>query len=204
MATQSRQQTAGMSTGSGEAKPDPRPQGIDPRFDSIRVLLDREPYTVHFFQAVRLLERLYPDRNPVGLFVSPSSEVVQFSSVPTLAFPASEIHDLKPGTNGQPRLFVNFMGLSAAVGALPHTYTEFLLERIRAKDRGPGEFFGTRQSGLPALRIANILRDPDILSTARQEARAFVERPPSEEVFARAVEHIKGHWQRRYGLVQVG
>jgi type VI secretion system protein ImpH len=135
MATQSRQQAAGISTGSSTE------QKTDPRFESIRKMLEREPYTVQFFQAVRLLERLYPERNPVGLFVSPSSEVVQFSSVPTLSFPASEIHDLQPGRNGQPRLFVNFMGLSAAVGALPHAYTEFLLERARAKDRGPGDFF---------------------------------------------------------------
>jgi ATP-dependent DNA helicase RecG len=72
------------------------------------------------------------------------------------------------------------------------------------KLRGPGEFFGTKQSGLPSLRIANILRDPDILVAAKHEARAFVEEPPSPEAFAKAVEYIKGHWQRRYGLVQVG
>ena len=58
--------------------------------------------------------------------------------------------------------------------------------------------------GLPSLRIANILRDPDILTHARHEARAFVEHPPSQEDFAKAIAYIKGHWQRRYGLVQVG
>jgi ATP-dependent DNA helicase RecG len=72
------------------------------------------------------------------------------------------------------------------------------------KLRGPGEFFGTKQSGLPSLRIANILRDPDILSAARNEARAFVENPPTEDIFLAAIEYIKGHWQRRYGLVMVG
>jgi len=152
MATQSRQQTTRVSNDPG-AEPQaggpnqtgPHQAGshmTDPRFESIRKMLEREPYTVQFFQAVRLLERLYPERNPVGLFVSPSSEVVQFSSVPTLSFPASEIHDLQPGKDGgPPKLFVNFMGLSAAVGVLPHAYTEFLLERVRAKDRGPGDFF---------------------------------------------------------------
>ncbi|HZD47931.1 MAG TPA: type VI secretion system baseplate subunit TssG [Silvibacterium sp.] len=138
MATQSRQQAADIS-------PEPGSK-IDPRFEPIRAMLEREPYSVKFFQAVRLLERLYPERNPVGLFVSPSSEVVQFSSVPTLSFPASEIQDLqfqdlKSGKTGQPKLFVNFMGLCAATGVLPHPYTEFLLERVRAKDRGPGQFF---------------------------------------------------------------
>lgn len=79
----------------------------------------------------------------------------------------------------------------------------FVIAEMDLKLRGPGEFFGTKQSGLPSLRIANILRDPDILTTARNEARAFVEHPPSQEAFRAAVEYIQGHWQRRYGLVQV-
>ena len=80
----------------------------------------------------------------------------------------------------------------------------FVIAEMDLKLRGPGEFFGTKQSGLPSLRIANILRDPDILSAARNEARAFVENPPSHEAFLGAVEYIRNHWQRRYGLVQVG
>jgi type VI secretion system protein ImpH len=96
---------------------------------------------VRFFQAVRLMERLYPDRKPVGLFVAPNQEVVQFSSFPSLAFPASEIQDLQMGKDGRPQMLVNFMGLSCAVGVLPHAYTEYLLERHRAKDRSTTEFF---------------------------------------------------------------
>lgn len=116
-------------------------QTADLRFAPVRELLEKEPYCVRFFQAVRLLERLTPERNPVGLFVSPSTEAVQFSSVPTLTFPASEIQDLQTGKDGQPKMFVNFMGLSAAVGVLPHPYTEFLLERSRVKDHAPADFF---------------------------------------------------------------
>ncbi len=80
----------------------------------------------------------------------------------------------------------------------------FVIAEMDLKLRGPGEFFGTKQSGLPSLRIANILRDPDILEAARHEARAFVENPPSPDAFTKAVIYIKEHWQRRYGLVQVG
>jgi ATP-dependent DNA helicase RecG len=80
----------------------------------------------------------------------------------------------------------------------------FQIAEMDLKLRGPGEFFGTKQSGLPSLRIANILRDPDILAHARNEARAFVEHPPSEEAFVAAIDYIRNHWQRRYGLVQVG
>ncbi|MGH9584899.1 MAG: type VI secretion system baseplate subunit TssG, partial [Bryobacteraceae bacterium] len=133
MATESRQSAVDLKI---EAEPD-----VGPKFGPIRAMLEREPYSFQFFQAVRLLERLYPERKPVGLFVSPASEVVQFSSVPTLSFPASEIQDLRIEEGGQPKLFVNFMGLCAATGVLPHPYTEYLLERIRAKDHGPGEFF---------------------------------------------------------------
>ena len=80
----------------------------------------------------------------------------------------------------------------------------FVIAEMDLKLRGPGEFFGTKQSGLPQLRIANILRDTEILEIARREAMAFVENPPSRETLATAVAYIRDHWQRRYGLVQVG
>ncbi len=80
----------------------------------------------------------------------------------------------------------------------------FHIAEMDLKLRGPGEFFGTKQSGLPALRIADIIRDQEILEIARSEAKAFVEHPPSEEDLRAAVRYIQEHWQRRYGLVLVG
>lgn len=80
----------------------------------------------------------------------------------------------------------------------------FRIAEIDMKLRGPGEFFGTKQSGLPALQIGSIVRDADILEIARSEASGFVSHPPSEEELRRAVQFIRDHWQRRYGLVQVG
>ncbi len=80
----------------------------------------------------------------------------------------------------------------------------FYISEMDLKLRGPGEFFGTKQSGLPSLRIANILRDPDILEVARREAVDFIARPPSPETLRRAVAYIRDHWNRRYGLVTVG
>jgi len=80
----------------------------------------------------------------------------------------------------------------------------FHIAEMDLRLRGPGEFFGTRQSGLPAFRIGNIVRDQDLLELARNEAAAFIEHPPSEEELRRAVAYIRNHWQRRYGLVQVG
>jgi ATP-dependent DNA helicase RecG len=80
----------------------------------------------------------------------------------------------------------------------------FHIAEMDLKLRGPGEFFGTKQSGLPSLRVANILRDPDILEVARREAADFVAHPPSPEELQKAAAYIRDHWQRRYGLVTVG
>jgi ATP-dependent DNA helicase RecG len=80
----------------------------------------------------------------------------------------------------------------------------FYISEMDLKLRGPGEFFGTKQSGLPSLRVANILRDAEILEIARREAIDFIARPTSEEDLRRAVAYIRDHWQRRYGLVTVG
>jgi len=80
----------------------------------------------------------------------------------------------------------------------------FYISEMDLKLRGPGEFFGTKQSGLPSLRVANILRDAEILEIARREAVDFIARPPSEEDLRLAVIYIRDHWQRRYGLVTVG
>src|SRR5579862_8201072 len=80
----------------------------------------------------------------------------------------------------------------------------FYIAEMDMKLRGPGEFFGTKQSGLPVLAIGNILRDADILEIARNEAAGFVAHPPAEDDLRRAVTFLRDHWQRRYGLVLVG
>ncbi len=80
----------------------------------------------------------------------------------------------------------------------------FHIAEMDLKLRGPGEFFGTKQSGLPALRIANILRDSEILEVARREAATLVARPEADEDRRRALLYLRGHWQSRYGLAQVG
>jgi ATP-dependent DNA helicase RecG len=79
----------------------------------------------------------------------------------------------------------------------------FYISEMDLKLRGPGEFFGTKQAGLPSLRVANILRDAEILEIARREAVDFIARPPSEDALRLAVTYIRDHWQRRYGLVTV-
>jgi ATP-dependent DNA helicase RecG len=80
----------------------------------------------------------------------------------------------------------------------------FYISEMDLKLRGPGEFFGTKQSGLPSLRVANILRDGELLEHARREAVDFIAHPPSEDELRGAIAYIRDHWQRRYGLVTVG
>ncbi|MDR3763223.1 MAG: ATP-dependent DNA helicase RecG [Acidobacteriota bacterium] len=73
--------------------------------------------------------------------------------------------------------------------------------------RGPGEFFGSRQAGMPSLRVANLVRDRELLELAKREARALINGEtkgiPDEEKRA-AAEYLKANWNRRYGLVEVG
>jgi type VI secretion system protein ImpH len=113
-------------------KPDP----------SLADLLFEEPYKFGFFQAVRLLELIYPERKPVGHQAAPSDEVVRFRSHISLSFPPSEIPELERDKDGDgpSHMTVAFMGLAGPLGVLPRHYTELLLERLRRKDYGLRDF----------------------------------------------------------------
>ena len=91
--------------------------------------------------------------------------------------------------------------------AMVRTQNGFEIAELDLQQRGPGEFFGTRQAGMPNFRVANLLRDRDILELARSEARLVMEGPNeqiSQQEMASAVAHLRSHWNRRYGLVEVG
>jgi ATP-dependent DNA helicase RecG len=73
--------------------------------------------------------------------------------------------------------------------------------------RGPGEFFGTRQAGLPSFRVANLIRDRQLLELAKREAAAVIGRTDptiSEREVEEAVRYMRSRWQRSYGLLEVG
>jgi ATP-dependent DNA helicase RecG len=70
--------------------------------------------------------------------------------------------------------------------------------------RGPGEFFGTRQSGELGFHIANPLRDRELLESARKEAFALVEDGTQREELQRILRMLPGEWQRRYHLARIG
>jgi ATP-dependent DNA helicase RecG len=87
------------------------------------------------------------------------------------------------------------------------TTNGFEIAEVDLELRGPGEFFGTKQAGLPDFRVSNIVRDREILIAAKAEA-ALVAEGASDSISAaeisRAMVHLRAHWQRRYGLVEVG
>ncbi len=77
----------------------------------------------------------------------------------------------------------------------------FYIADMDLKLRGPGEFFGTKQSGIPSLRIADILRDTEILEAARRDAIAMI---ADAEHAAHLTDYVSNHWQHRYGLILAG
>jgi ATP-dependent DNA helicase RecG len=89
--------------------------------------------------------------------------------------------------------------------AMVATQDGFALAELDLQQRGPGEFFGTKQAGLPEFRVANLARDRDLLELAKIEAARFVESPdptmPRPEIDA-VWSRLKQQWQRRYGLVE--
>jgi ATP-dependent DNA helicase RecG len=87
---------------------------------------------------------------------------------------------------------------------LEQTRDGFRIAELDLELRGPGEFFGTKQSGIPLFRIANLIRDQDLLELAKREASAFVERPPTDSEFVAVVQYLRAHWSRRFGLLHVG
>lgn len=108
---------------------------------SITKELAQEPHKFGFFQAIRLLEKLYKDRSPIGTDTLPENEVVALQSKSLLSFPASEIFQLTNETDltneddgSQPKMTVNFMGMAGLMGMLPMPYTELLQECKQRND----------------------------------------------------------------------
>ena len=93
------------------------------------------------------------------------------------------------------------------LNAMVRTQDGFELAELDLTMRGPGEFFGTRQAGLPDFRVANLVRDRKLLELAKQEANRFANHPDAELTEAeraRVWARLKEAWQRRYGLVEAG
>jgi ATP-dependent DNA helicase RecG len=91
--------------------------------------------------------------------------------------------------------------------AMVRTNDGFEIAELDLELRGPGEFFGTRQAGLPCFQVANLIRDRDLLEVAKREAAAVLSGPNkeiSQTEIDRALRQMRTRWQKTYGLVEVG
>jgi len=89
---------------------------------------------------------------------------------------------------------------------LRQTHDGFRIAEADLDLRGPGEFLGTRQSGLPDFRVSNLIRDTRLLVEARRAAERWLEHDPdlssAESADLRLV--LRHRWAGRLGLAQIG
>jgi ATP-dependent DNA helicase RecG len=88
----------------------------------------------------------------------------------------------------------------ARLEALAETNDGFVIAERDLQLRGPGDFFGTRQSGLPTLRTGDLVRDHELMEQAREEAV----RAMGGALAGSVLEQIRRTWPRRFGLMEVG
>jgi ATP-dependent DNA helicase RecG len=91
--------------------------------------------------------------------------------------------------------------------AMVRTNDGFQIAELDLELRGPGEFFGTRQAGMPSFQVANLIRDRQLLEAAKREAAVVLAGPNAEITQAEidaALRHMRTRWHKSYGLVEVG
>ena len=136
-----------------------RSQDLDVTRSFLGAELREHPGWFDFFQAVRLMHRMMPEREPVGRFGPPKREVLRFAVNNLLAFPPSQIQTLDWSKDGPARMKINFMGLTGPMGVLPYCYTELIRDRNRLKDYTAEEFFDLfNRDGMPSNMVKALER----------------------------------------------
>ena len=151
---------------------------------SVAQLLIAEGWRFELFQAVRLLQKMAPDRVPVGEGQEPDREAVRFRSRVGFDFPASEVQEIElPDAEGDPvRVVVNALGLAGALGPLPAPFSELLVQRTWAKDFAFRDFLDIFNHRLVSLLVR-----------AKKRHRAgFSWDRPDRESFSRAAFGLMG------------
>src|ERR1700730_6223191 len=92
----------------------------------------------------------------------------------------------------------------ARLETMVRTNNGFEIAETDLQIRGPGEFFGTRQSGELGFHVANPLRDREILEFARKEAFDLADDPAQKPELQRTLRALPAQWQRRYHLARIG
>ncbi len=101
-----------------------------------------------------------------------------------------------------PRMFAD--EARERLNAFARTTDGFKIAEEDLRLRGPGEFLGTRQSGLPDLRAANIIRDADLLEKARTEAFELIQQDAALTQYPQLRDSLWRRWQGKLGLLSVG
>ena len=89
----------------------------------------------------------------------------------------------------------------ARLAALAETTDGFALAERDLELRGPGDFFGTRQHGMPTLRVGDLLRDQPIMEDARRAGIGWL---ATSNASTTALQDLRRRWSERFGLVGVG
>lgn len=133
-------------------------------------------FEFEFFQAVRLLARLFPDQKAIGGTTRASDEFLRFRAWRSLAFPASAVDYVERAGNGdgQPVMTVTFMALTGIQGVLPIYYTEILLAAQASKNDAYAEFLDIFNHRLVSLfyRAWQKHHPPVLYETAALEEQA--------------------------------
>src|SRR5512133_126363 len=110
---------------------------------SLEQALFQRGYEFEFFQAARLLARIFGERKAVGATARPEQEFARFGVRLSMAFPPSAIYDIareRAASGDTARMTVAFFGLTGTQGVLPFFYTEWLIARKAAKDESLAAF----------------------------------------------------------------
>jgi len=85
--------------------------------------------------------------------------------------------------------------------AMTETTDGFEIAERDLRLRGPGDFFGTRQAGIPTFRLIDLVRDREVLEAARREAARWFEKAPPTSA---AIGELLAGWEQRFKLIAVG
>jgi ATP-dependent DNA helicase RecG len=92
----------------------------------------------------------------------------------------------------------------ARIDAMVSTQDGFIIAERDLEIRGPGDFFGTRQWGMPTFRVSHLLRDRDLLESARDEAHRYADRVDTDPAAGALRAFLAERWAERFGLARVG
>ena len=171
-----------------------------------RMKQDAKDHVMHAFAAGRIEVLVSTTVVEVGVDVPNASIMVVEHAE---RFGLSQLHQLRGRVGRGPAQSVCILLYQAPwtddarerLKAMSSTTDGFVIAERDLELRGPGDFFGTRQSGLPKLRTGDLVRDRDIMELAHHEARALVERGAlTSELNA----FVAKQWQDQFGLIEIG